>query len=76
MTRDPNLEVYEHKTDKDRSEQANGLPGMAKASSNATLGTVMKNPFVDFFWSIGLLCLLFHIRDNFTPDIFHFLTCV
>jgi hypothetical protein len=56
----------------------NGLPGSEK-QGRCLVGVIedlWNGPFIDFFWSIGLLVTLIWLREPLTPDVLHFVTCM
>ena len=73
LENDYKIDYYKPK----KAEEANGLPGTSSGPCLMDrVENVWNGPFVDFFWSIGLLVILIKYRDGLTPDILHFVTCV
>jgi hypothetical protein len=73
LENDYKIDYYKPK----KVEEISGLPGTSSGTCLVDrLEHIWDGPFVDFFWSIGLLVILIKVRDSLTPDILHFITCV
>mmetsp|Transcript_19188 Transcript_19188/g.29391 ORF Transcript_19188/g.29391 Transcript_19188/m.29391 type:complete len:361 (+) Transcript_19188:10-1092(+) len=80
LKNDVSLEVYTHQTDKklhdESQDQDIPLPTTSSKSSLGAEDSVLDTPWFSFFMSIALFSFLIWMREELTPDFFHFVTCM
>jgi hypothetical protein len=80
LQEDINLEFYSHKTCPQPDSSENDLPlpqgSRSERQKETALDRFFQSPAFEFLVSIGLLSLLITFREDLTPDLLHFVTCM